>query len=367
MKKLYIDRRYQFYELFNTDNGTLVRSNIWGTDKNPFRRSFPELIDVGIMGSCLAGKSGICAKAGIDCYQRGATSLRRDMNLQDYEWIVKQSRGKVFQIALGGAGDPNKHESFEQILKVTRDNDIVPNLTTSGYQLTDDEIGLIKQYCGAVAVSYYSKLIGENEGNETTIKSIERLSAVGCITNVHYVVSNDSIEEAIVRLEKNMFPDNINAVIFLLYKPVGLGSVNKIVRNDVYFRRFIEVATSKSHPFKVGFDTCFTPALINYGTNIDFSSVDACEAARFSMYIDSELNAFPCSFDNLTGVFKFKLANASGSMIEDAWNSDIFKDFLNRKAECCNCDKENWCYGGCRLSLPINLCNNLSPHLHSFC
>ena len=56
---------------------------------------------------------------------------------------MKQATGKTFQIALGGAGDPNKHPQFEEILKSCRAYKIVPNITTSGFLMKDNEIELI--------------------------------------------------------------------------------------------------------------------------------------------------------------------------------------------------------------------------------
>ena len=122
----YIDRKYNFIELFNKENGTLARSNIIcngiETDEEPLLRSFPELIDIGVMGTCYAGLSGMCKKAGVDCYQNAINKQRTNMNLEDYKNIISQCKNKVFQVALGGAGDPNKHENFEQLLKLARDN-----------------------------------------------------------------------------------------------------------------------------------------------------------------------------------------------------------------------------------------------------
>ena len=158
----YIDKQYNFIEYFNEKNGTLIRSNILKdgveTEKVPIMRSFPELIDIGIMGRCLAGQQGICRMAGVDCYQCAPKKQRSNMTLEDYKSIIEQCTGRTFQVALGGAGDPNKHESFEDILVTTVANRIVPNLTTSGYKMTPTEVSLIKKYCGAVAVSYYSRL-----------------------------------------------------------------------------------------------------------------------------------------------------------------------------------------------------------------
>ena len=185
-RKVYYDKKYNFFEIFNTENGTLIRSNVGCTKENPFKRSYPELIDIGIMGKCEAGRQGICKRAGIDCYQNGPNIQNDNMSLEDYEWIVKQCKDKVFQVALGGAGDPNKHESFKEILELSRKYDIIPNLTISGLNITDEEIRLIYKYCGAVAVSYYSRLDNGVESNDETNSAIQRFVEKGCITNIHF-------------------------------------------------------------------------------------------------------------------------------------------------------------------------------------
>ena len=220
---IYKDKVFDFFEIFNEDNGTLFRSDINGVD--PVMRSFPELLDVGIMGHCDSGE--YCRRAGIDCYQKGVTVNAPHMSYDSFLKIVKQATGKTFQIALGGAGDPNKHPQFEEILKSCRAYRIVPNITTSGFLMKDNEIELIKKYCGAVAVSWYSRLIDKKESNQETINAVEQLIKCGCTTNIHYVVSKDTIDEAIIRLENDLFPKGVNAVVFILYKPVGNGIVEK--------------------------------------------------------------------------------------------------------------------------------------------
>lgn len=351
--KIYIDKKYGFFELFNQNNGMLIRSNVEDTGKDPEIRSFPELLDIGIMGSCSAGRNGICRRAGVDCYQRGMLSKRQDMSVDAYEWILTQCTGKVFQIALGGAGDPNKHYAFQTLLEKTREYDIVPNLTTSGHLLTNNEINLINKYCGAVAVSFYSRLVDGKEDNPQTICAIERLVEAGCLTNIHYVISTDSIDDAIERFEKNIWPRGINAIVFLLYKPVGLGIENKMITNDDKLKRFLTCATSTHFPFRVGFDTCFTSALCDIDT-VDLKSIDACEAAKFSMYIDSELTAYPCSFSIDNREMGTKLNPVT---ILDVWNGNIFKSIRERKnVRCMQCLHKNECRGGCGIGLPIELC-----------
>lgn len=51
----YFDEKYRFIEFWNPTNGFYARTNVLDengkeTDKEAFMRSFPALIDVGIMG-----------------------------------------------------------------------------------------------------------------------------------------------------------------------------------------------------------------------------------------------------------------------------------------------------------------------------
>ncbi|MCC2776727.1 SPASM domain-containing protein [Blautia sp. DFI.4.84] len=227
--------------------------------------------------------------------------------------------------------------------------------TVSGFLITDNEVGLIKQYCGAVAVSWYSRFMDGKESNQETIDAVERLVKSGCTTNIHYVVSKDTINEAITRLEMDSFPKGVNAVIFILYKPVGNGIIEKVLKNtDSRIERFISLATKVKHPYRVGFDTCFTPALLRWGDTVPAVSIDACEAATFSMYIDSQMNCYPCSF----GIWDKSISESMNSKtLREIWQGDKFVAFREqRKEKCSSCRQMELCRGGCRLGIDIDMC-----------
>ena len=199
------DAKYRFISVFDTETGEYIRTGIIDedgndTDVDPFMASYPHLIDVGIMGHCIHGKTGLCAKAGIGCYQNGLYVQQSNMSLEDFESIAKQSSGRCNQFALGGRGDPDQHEHFEEILKICRRYNLIPNFTTSGYGMTQEIASLCKKYCGAVAVSWYR--------NEYTYHAIKMLLDAGVKTNIHYVLGKNSIEEAIRRLNNNDFPNS---------------------------------------------------------------------------------------------------------------------------------------------------------------
>lgn len=346
------DKGNKFISTFNTKTGFYVRSGIIEngkeTNKDPFMASFPHLIDVGIMGHCIHGKKGLCIKAGIQCYQSGSSKWQQNMSLQDFERIASESQGLVDQFALGGRGDPDCHEHFEEILKICKKHNIIPNYTTSGFLMNEEKAKISKQYCGAVAVSWYR--------SEYTLKAIKTLIDCGVKTNIHYVIDNNTIDEAIEMLKSNSFPKGINAIVFLLFKPVGQGTEkNMISKNDPRLNNFF-IEVEKPHLFKIGFDSCFVPGVINNLKNVKLSALDTCEGARFSMYISSDLIALPCSFDqNMKYAFNIKEKS-----IYDAWISDEFESFrkeLQRK--CPTCPKKEICLGGCPLIPKVVLCKDI--------
>lgn len=422
------DPKYHYKSIFNTKTGAYVRFS----DKN--MASFPHLIDLGIMGSCHHGKSGLCLKAGIKCYQNGLNMHQPDMTFEDYKRIIDEIKCKVFQIALGGRGDVDAKPAadLERFLSYAATNNVVPNFTTSGFGMTPEKAAICKAYCGAVAISHYSRIVDkpviawrkrmENEAHvpyktledipimftlnnmnpncyaegenfvihskdygwyylhhfenykdrcmngdfelyrvyeekqepNYTLKAINMLLKAGVTTNIHYVLSNTTIDEAILRLKYNGFPSGINAVIFLLHKPVGLGDESDVLKYDD--PRLVEFFTlvDQKHNFKIGFDSCTIPALLNFSKNIDLKSVDTCEAARFSMYITSDMIALPCSFDNVNMKYAFDLKNGT---IEDAWNSKEFDRFrAGFKTSCAKCSDRKKCLGGCPLEPSITLC-----------
>lgn len=343
------DDKYNYTYCFDTELGFYFRSNIIKdnkiTDEDPFMSSFPHLIDVGIMGECKTGLLGLCAKSGIRCYQEGSFVKKPNMRYEDFKRICEECNNRALQFALGGRGDPDTHPDFMEILACCKDYNITPNITTSGLYIDDDKAALCKKYCGAVAVSWHNA--------KYTLSAINTLIRHNVRTNVHFVLDVDSIKVAINLLESNGFPKGINAIIFLLFKPVQKESNSKCIKPfDCNLDKFFEVINTKSFPFKIGFDSCSVPAVIRY-MKIEPSVIDACEAGRFSCYIDSELSMTPCSFDT-SGQYAESLKESS---IEDVWNGEKFNGFRKSFLSACpDCIHRSVCLGGCHLYDSINLC-----------
>lgn len=317
------------------------------TEEEPFMASFPELLDIGIMGHCRHGQSGLCLQSGIQCYQNGPNRDDANMSVEDFGRIISECRDNTYQVALGGCGDPDQHEAFEDILRICAEADIVPNFTTSGLGMTKELATICKKYCGAVAVSWYR--------SPYTLNAITLLLEAGVKTNVHYVLMKDTIKEAIELLEKNKFPQGINAVVFLLHKPVGLGSDEQMIQKDHSdWKRFLECIERKYFSFKIGFDSCTVPALAGNPAFVS-SHMDTCEGGRWSAYISADMKMMPCSFDNQKQRWSVDLRKCS---IQDAWFSEEFDKFREHLRNACpECVHRSDCMGGCPICPEIVMCN----------
>lgn len=409
-----VDKKNKFQSMFEPKTGFYARTGILDengkdTGVDPFMASYPELLDIGIMQTCVC--SGSC---NVDCYQKACDKKGPNMSLENLEKILKQSERKLFQVAIGGAGDVDTHEQFEEVLKLCRKYNIVPNFTTSGILMTKEKAEICKKYCGAVAVSQHTPLrktiiwkdkkdLTEEEINNPgkdieyyntfgevsdkylsnnwyltneildisnfvyktvyfedeaayTYKAIKLLLDAKVKTSIHYVLSKKSIDEAIFRIKNNAFPNGINAVVFLLYKPVGLGKEENVLNvTDPKVKEFFKAVDETKTRFKIGFDSCSCSGIVNFTKNINLDSIDYCEGARFSAYIDANMNMMPCSFANQDPSW---FMNLNEYTIEEVWNSDMFDKFrYSLQNSCSSCKNRLACGGGCPLVNQITLCN----------
>jgi len=344
------DTLYRYISYYEPASGLGARSNVYDlegneTESEPFMGTLPDLLDIGIMGHCAHGLSGLCAMSGVQCYQEGGYRREPHLAFEDFKSIIDQAKGRIFQVALGGRGDPDMHPDFIKILHYCDHHGITPNFTTSGYGLEDELLPMIKQYCGAVAVSWYR--------HEITLTTIERLVRYGIKTNIHYVLSNATIDEAIDRLENNGFPQGINRIIFLMHKPVGQGERGEVLQvDDPRVKTFFTLIDRKDLADKTGFDSCGVPGLIRFTHSLHEASIEACEAGRFSAYVSNDFKLIPCSFEKDPA---YAVSLRDHTLLE-AWNSLAFDEFRSKhQGECQQCPQHHRC-GACPIVPSISLC-----------
>jgi len=327
INKVFVNKDYAI--MFNTNTGFEIITGIKGKE-DPFALELPSLVDVGIMGHC----KHKCPF----CYQ--GHDEQPNMKFEDFKSIIDSVKHHTNQVALGGRGDPNHHENFKEIIEYARKNGVVPNYTTSGIDLTDEQIEISK-LCGAVAVSDY--------GRDYTYNAIQQFIDAGIKTNIHMIYSAKSHPRAIEIISgldpwevENDHPivdlDKLNAVIFLLFKPAGAGAKLDWTPKKMQLNTFANIVFNPKSKFKIGMDSCLINHVLQYvePNELQRMSVDSCEGARMSAYITPDMRMMPCSFADKRD---WSIPIDDERDIKRIWNdSKTFKRFrkiLERNNCCC--------------------------------
>lgn len=307
--KTFKNDKYEMF--FNTNTGLEITRGING-NKDPFVMQMASLLDIGVMGTC-KHKCPFCYQGHID---------RPNMTLSNFKKIIDETAFHVNQVALGGRGDPNHHENFREIIEYCRMKNVVPNYTTSGIGITQEQIEISKM-CGAVAVSDYEQPF--------TYEALSRLIKAGIKTNIHQIFSNQSFNKCFCTVQ-GYIPDKwkfdsseLNAVIFLLFKPQGAGKNLPLQPTKQMLQSFAEIIFEPQSRFKVGMDSCLVNHVLKYGnaSSLQKATTDTCEAARMSAYITPDMKFMPCSFADEA---KWSIPISEG--LQPIWDhSDPFNTF----------------------------------------
>lgn len=330
---------------FDRDNGTMLRVSMVG--KEPFWNvRGPELLDISITNYCERGCSF--------CY-RASSPKGEFMPLALYESIMAQAEAAgVMQVALGG-GNPNQHPQFIEILRRTRAHHIIPSYTTNGQAMSDCIYDATKEYCGAVAISWY-----EPYGDAAEV--IEQCYARKIKVNIHYLLHRENVQAATRLLrEKNHIFQKVNAIVFLNYKPIH-SPQELCLRDNKDMTDFLN-AVREHRGCKLGFDSCMISYLTKLGEDLASETVDFCEAGRFSAFISEKGVLYPCSFMNDTCCAGINLAQTT---LEQGWRQSVCFQQIREQlsvpgkqrysiVDCGLCKQYAMCHGGCPL-FPINRC-----------
>ena len=328
-----------YHFLADAETGFTFR---WGKtfDDNPPFAPVPELADISISNRCSKGCSF--------CY-KDSTPEGHVMTYDEYSQVLDSlcspDYGTVFQVAIGG-GEPLEHPDFFKIVDETAKRGIVLNFTTNGRLLTPEVYAKIKGKIGAMAISASS--IEEVELAKPLLKGSD-----GIKVNIHYILSMDSLSEAVglVKGEYNDILKEINAVVFLTYKPAGRGEENLVLKMDEDVDAFMKAIITPKCFCKIGFDACFVPMLIQHQA-VREEMVDTCEGGFFSVYVDEYMNVSPCSFSGDKDTYSLKEYE-----FYDIWQNKL-QSYRDRvKNECKRvCVVHDLCRGACPYYPQITSC-----------
>lgn len=312
---------------FNTQTGFLAR---WGKTfkDDPQLSPFgPEILDIEVSTVCSGIGSGPCKH----CYKSN-TPIGKNMSFETFKIIFDKIiiPNTLTQIAFG-IGDISANEDLFEMFKYCRDNNVAPNLTINGYGLNPMHYDLLKEYCGAIAVSRYNP----SDICYDAVKILSQDQQMDQI-NIHMLVSGETLKDCYQVIDDSLIDprlNKLNAIVFLHLKPKGKRNNYNMVSAQEY-QKLIEYAFSKK--VNIGFDSCSADKFMNSITDPDLKKklelyVEPCESGLFSSYINVDGKYIHCSFtEGEEGWEGIDVIN-SDDFIKGVWNGPetlVFRDKL---------------------------------------
>lgn len=283
----------------------------WGTtpDDDPHWSPYgPEIADIEI-------STGDCSGGCPWCYKSNGGGDGKHMTVQEFERVLDALPNTLTQVALG-ITDADANPDFVAILVACRERGLVPNYTTSGMGLTKEIKLATASLCGAVAVSIYP------HNQDAAWNTIREFISLGMKqVNIHLLYHAGNMPFVQEVIEEASTVEGLNAVVLLCLKPKG-GADGWVPLGQGGFSGLIDGVEGR-----IGFDSCSAPKFERWAAEngrddlIVFS--EPCESTLFSIYVDVDGRAWPCSF----GEGHPELESVD---VEGAWWSPQFEAFRNR-------------------------------------
>ncbi len=313
--------------------------------------SAPSLMDFQITASCNQACPQCYASSRPNGSHVAWTDARRA--------FLEMREVGVCQVAIGG-GEPLRHPRLQDLLALVRDLGMVPNVTTTGIDMTASQRQALARHCGAVALSLEG--VGERfalrrrQGFAVFEKQVKILLDAGINLVLQITLSAGNIDElpAIIDYVRDVEP--LYGVIFLAHKPVG-----RAVRFDeplsaqpfaAVYRRIHDAVEALRPHTRVGFDCCLTPLLAAIVQDLGFAPdaiLEGCSGARGSLGLTPDLDVVPCTF-----LPHEKLGNLRDASLLEIWQGESARRFrrhlgafASRDSRCADCQVSGVCLGGC--------------------
>lgn len=297
----------------------------------------PEIADIEIVtGSCPKVNSENCRW----CYKNNTSAAGKIMTLENFKKVISCFPINLSQVALGITG-VKSNPYLKDILIHLNQLGIIGNLTLTGADLDDEMSDVLCQYCGACAVSCYDKAkdLCYNTINKLYENAKTKFNRNMHI-NMHIVIADFSIDHVMDVLNdvKNGKVPGLKSVVMLHAKPVGRAKSLDCSLSKENLFNVIKFCFENNISF--GFDSCNGHNVQTILTEMDrtdlCASIEPCESAKMSIYINVDGKITPCSF--VEDVYEDSSIDliADNIHINEVWMKN---DMLNSFRSCIKCSK----------------------------
>jgi radical SAM protein with 4Fe4S-binding SPASM domain len=296
----------------------------------------PETIHVSVSGRCDQACAGCFYSA-----RPGSAVPPHDMPFALFAKVVRQAAAmKVFQIALGG-GEPTLHPQLVEMVRLARQNGIVPNLTTNGNHLTRDlAVALREAGLGQAQISLNG---ASEEANSATrpnfraaLAAFEACRAAGLPFGLNFLLTRSSADEleAVLVLGREKGAATVN---LLRPKPPTTESdwlERESLNADEYrqVQQRLRFHPPSSPPYEGGDRGGVKPMRVTLDASLTFlltdrspealyrNGVGGCSAARRFVTVTQDGDVLPCSHVRWSDV-------GEGDVRRAWWDSAFFARF----------------------------------------
>lgn len=282
------------WTIMHRRSGWKVRFSFTDSVEDYSKSTSPELVDIKIISTCNNAKQKYPAGCARFCYQSSSADGGY-VSVNDFRNIVyRLSKMDIFEIALGG-GEPLDHPNILELLRICRDFDIIPNITTRNYDWLDDKekASQIFELVGQIAFS-----VSNSKDVEMVALQRHRWQQYHSKFVVQYVVETES-KYTFASMVDTIKVLNV-PVIFLGFKKIGNGIKFK---ESSYLKEYenynvIDILKEKGLDY-FGVDTAF---IQKYEKDIQALGISQklyyCNEGKFSFYIDAvEMKYGKSSYD----------------------------------------------------------------------
>jgi len=323
-----------------------VREAAPATLAPPRALAAPETIHVSVTGRCDQACAGCFYSA-----RPGSAVPPNDMPFPLFEKVVRQAAEmKVFQMALGG-GEPTLHPRLVEMVRLARQNGIVPNLTTNGNHLSRDlAVALKEAGLGQVQISLNGASEEKNAATRPNFRAA--LAAVDACRmaelpfgfNFLLTRSSASELEAVIALGREKGAATVN---LLRPKPPTTASdwlARESLTADEYRQVQRRLRRLKGRPpTRVTLDASLTFLLTDRSPEALYrNGVWGCSAARRFVTITPDGDVLPCSHVRWSDV-------GEGDVQRAWWDSAVLARFREleetKRGPCRACDHLPVCRG----------------------
>ena len=283
----------------------------------------PEIADIEVVtGSCPKVNSENCRW----CYKNNTSAAGKAMTFDQFKKVINSFAANLSQVALGITG-VKSNPQLKDMLVWLREQGIIGNLTLTGADLDDEMADVLCQYCGACAVSCYDK------AKDLCYSTINRLHDNAknkfnrdMHVNMHIVIADLSMNHVMDVLNdiKNGKVSGLKSIVMLHAKPVGRAKNLDCSLSKDNLVNVVKFCLNNNISF--GFDSCNAHNVQDILVEMDKSrlcdSIETCESARLSIYVNVDGKITPCSFvEHVYENSAIDLLN-NDVAVKDVWATD---------------------------------------------